>query len=54
MTSYFYEWLGIWKIYHEKNLLPYSKSYLEHPWKINKVFKIFDNIYSQKMNQRNK
>lgn len=47
MTSYFYDWLKMWTWY-KKGKYPYEKDFLELPWKIVRVFEVFDNIYDEK------
>lgn len=47
MTSYFYDWVRLWKWY-KKGWLPYSKGWFEQPWKIIKVCEIFDRIEADK------
>jgi hypothetical protein len=47
MTSYFYDWVRLWK-WHKKGKLPYSKGWFEHPWKIIKVCELFDRLSIEK------
>jgi len=51
MSTYFFQWIKMWQWY-KKGYMPYSKSWYEHPWKIIKVFEIFDAIENEQRNER--
>lgn len=47
MTSYFYDWVKLWKWY-KKGWMPYNKGWMEQPWKIIKVCELFDRLENDK------
>jgi hypothetical protein len=52
LNEYFYKWLEVWIWYHDKGLLPYDKSWYNHPKKIIKVLELFENAYNVYSNQK--
>lgn len=42
LNYYFYCWLEIWRIYHDKNMLPYAKGIYDHPAIVFRAFQLFD------------
>jgi len=52
MTTYFYQWLKLWRWFDKRSLMPYSNmGWFEHPWKIIRVFELFDSIAAGKRNK---
>lgn len=47
MTDYFFHWVKAWKWY-KKGYMPYAKGWMEHPWKVIKVFELFDRLNDSK------